>query len=77
MQAHTQVGRQGPWGGGPDDNRNGFPACIKKIFGIVLYREFNINGWGGVIVVLNLGFRQSRLTVAAPINGFFAQEHIP
>ncbi len=73
------VGRQGPWRGGPDHQRDwAFDAWQTKFalqrFLIDAF-EGHIDGWRGFVVILNFRLSQRRTAVHAPVHrlGAFVQ----
>ncbi len=58
MQSDAQVGRQGPWCGGPDDE----VIAIRQ-------SKLHIDRRGGLFFVLHLGFREGGLGPVAPEHG--------
>ena len=71
VHGHGQVVRQSPGRGGPDHNAG--TRRLRRGKGLlqsfVRQREADKHGRRGMIGVFHLGFGQSRLAVAAPING--------
>ena len=73
------VGRNGPGCCGPDDHGGRLGQRIqtegrRQLVGI-LDREGNINGFGLLVLILDLGLGQRRATVKAPVDRLEALEH--
>ena len=67
MQGDAEVGRQGPGGGGPDDQRSVFQAGRRGV-----QREGDVDRRRGLFLVLDLGFGERGLGAVAPEHGALA-----
>ena len=78
MNGDAQVCRYGPGGGGPYHHIHVLSGQRRNLVSDVVFEpEFNINGRGCLIGVLNLGLGQGGLAVATPQNRFFVSGQIP
>ena len=77
MQADGHVVRQGPGRGGPDDHIGAGRVSLRKDLAQsrVGQGKTHVDGGGSVVVVFHLGFGQSRMAGAAPIDGLLGADH--
>jgi len=73
------VGRNGPRGGGPDNDcgrlAQGCQAKGLGQFGLVGNREGNVDGRGFLVLVFNFSFGQGRTAIEAPVHRLETLEH--
>ena len=72
VQGDGQVAGEGPDGGGPDHEEEGFLVKGPQFPLVVVHGEFHIDGGAGVLLILDLGLRQGSLVVGAPVDGLQA-----
>ena len=77
VQGDGQVAGEGPDGGGPDHKGDLALVIPVQLPQVVVEGELHIHRGAGVVLVLDLGLRQSGLVVGAPVDGLEALVDIP
>ena len=78
IKGNRQVGREGPWRGGPNNHENLFPSQSRNPdTDIVDQGELYIDAGSCLVLVLDLRLGQSGLTAAAPVDRFFTAVKAP
>ena len=76
VHGHAHVVRDGPRGGGPDQDEQLGDVDVLDLLEIrVGHGEADVDGRGAVILVLDLGLGQGGAAVAAPVDGLLAADH--
>src|SRR6056297_351339 len=77
VKGHRQVCRQRPWSGGPDRYVHVIAVYSININRSWINREFHVDGWGLVIIILHLCFGKCGHAVGAPVYWFFPPVYKP
>ena len=68
MQGDCEVAGQSPDGGRPDDEEELGGIKMRQLAAVVVHCKFDINGGAGVVLILDLRFRERGLVMSAPVD---------
>ncbi|MPM45539.1 hypothetical protein SDC9_92227 [bioreactor metagenome] len=68
VQRDGKVSRQGPDGGGPDNEKQLAGVKLAQLPAVIRHGELHVHGGTGIVLILNLRLGQRRLVVGAPVH---------